>query len=93
MDFVKHYDLATDNDIDFKVKFSIPDNCDYSYRLLDAEYRISVELRRGQTEPSTDYIEHEVEIEAIDDTVSVVFEQNVDSVWKFKPKMKVDNCG
>lgn len=92
MALVKDYGTSTTNDINFSVTFAIPNNCDYVLSTNTGKYCITVSLNKGQTVPSSVFMNCTVSVSAIANIVDVQFEQVLSGITTIKPKMRVDNC-
>jgi len=92
MALVKNYGLSTTDDVAFNVVFAIPNNCDYAVTTNTGKHYVTVALKKGQTVPSTTYINCSINLSAISDILDVNFQQVLGSITSTKPKMKVDNC-
>lgn len=92
MALVKDYGISTDDNLNFKVNFWIPDNCDFKLELFDKTYAVSVWLHKGHSTPSPNFIGCQVDVLAIEDNVAVDFEQKLNGITTTKPKIRVADC-
>jgi len=50
------YSFSKINSDDFDVTFEIPDNCVHTFSETGGEYFIAIELKPGETDPSTTFV-------------------------------------
>jgi hypothetical protein len=84
----------TDN---YKLTYYFPDNCDTNFTQKDGVYAVEIKLKKGQTQPSTNYISDTINCTQYNGVIEIVFvQQNYDPIggdWgdgtSTKPKVSI----
>ena len=73
---VASYSLSSPNDSSYQLTFAIPDNCEYAVTLEDDIYIVTVNLKYGQTQPSSKYVTYTYTF-ATGGDIEIVFDQEI----------------
>lgn len=92
MGLIINYGLNTTVGTNFTIDFSIPDNCRYEYELDGGTYLITVQLKKGYTEPSSIYVPCTLTLATPGTDMKVNFKQILEGIATTKPKITIESC-
>lgn len=92
MSLVSNYATINIGNQNFNIVFAIPDNCDYNVVNSGKVYTLTVQLKSGQTQPSSRTITYTVAASAVMGELNVNFVQILGGVTTTKPKTIVETC-
>jgi ABC-type polysaccharide transport system permease subunit len=94
MELLGTYSLRRINEKNYELIYDIPDNCNFSVADKDGVYVITIELKNGQTQPSTKFITEKTTCTAFDKIIEIKFTQEnylvLNATFKTKPKIRID---
>jgi hypothetical protein len=64
----------TDN---YKLTYYFPDNCDTNFTQKNGVYAIEIKLKKGQTQPSTNYISDTINCSQYNGEIEIIFVQQI----------------
>jgi hypothetical protein len=93
MELLGTYTISRVDEKNYTLAYEIPDNCDSSVDDKDGVYAITIELKTGQTKPSTKFISETIPCEAFKGFIDITFIQqdfeNLGTRNLLKPKIKI----
>jgi hypothetical protein len=97
MELLSTYLTERVNKDNYKLTYYFPDNCDTSFSQKDGVYAVEIKLKKGQTQPSTNYISDTINCTQYNGQIEIVFVQQIynpkEDGWgdgtATKPKMKI----
>jgi len=92
MELLRDYGLKNKTGEEFNLFFSIPDNCEYSISEKDGINTVRIQLKKGETAPTNNFIPYDENIYGFKNDLAVEFEQEEVNGWGKKPKMKIESC-
>ena len=69
------YTYEKENSTQFRIIFSIPDNCFYNLNLVSGEYTIEIQLNPKETVPSTVFIQESEVVNMVSSGLTLKFKQ------------------
>jgi hypothetical protein len=92
MELLHTYSISRNATMGYSITFYIPDNCEYKLTYSNGNNLINIDLKKGQTVPSTKYESHTLTPTTHNNVINIEFEQkemNTQSSLK-KPRIRID---
>lgn len=95
MELLATYSVTRIDTNSYNLVFSFPDNCNFNVSHKDGVYSITITLKKGQTQPSQNYVTENIICTQYNGCIDIQFIQqlvpqgNLEAEMANKPRMKI----